>query len=86
MKTVHNPDMVAHLWANQSQECARNSGNTFYFEGSTIYSYGSHRPIAAFLPNGAILWNDARYSNTTNRHQAKVMRARLSRKNISTSQ
>lgn len=75
MKTVHTPKMVAHLWANQAQENSRNSGNTFFFNGSTIYSYGNHFPIAAFLPNGAIMWNDSSYSNTTSRHQSHTLQA-----------
>lgn len=43
---------VAHLWANQEQDEARNSGN-FYFSGDTIYSYGSHFPIAKIVDNAS---------------------------------
>ena len=35
-----NNSMVAHLWANESQESA--NGSNFYFEGQSIYSYGHH--------------------------------------------
>lgn len=75
MKTVHTPAMVAHLWANQSQEEARNSGGTLFFKGRTIYSYGEHFPIASILTTGLLLWNDRSYSNTTSKHQYHVRRA-----------
>src|SRR5215204_2054027 len=72
-RTVHNCHMVAHLWANQSQAEARNSGRTFYFEGDTIYSYGGHFPIARIVQNKrgdrAVLFNAASYSVTTSCHQ-----------------
>ena len=42
---VYPVDMVAHLWAHRAQESAPQRGN-FYFDGDTIYSYGSHFPIA----------------------------------------
>ena len=35
-----NNSMVAHLWANEMKEFA--NGSNFYFEGESIYSYGSH--------------------------------------------
>ena len=46
IRTVHPADMVAHLWAHKSQDFARNPGHNFYFHGDTIYSYGSHFPVA----------------------------------------
>ena len=43
---------IAHLWANQLQDEARNSGSgNFYFDGDVIYSYGSHFPIAKHVVN-----------------------------------
>jgi hypothetical protein len=75
MKIVHSPDMVAHLWANRSQDTARTSGQNFYFTGPVLYSYGSHFVIGAHLDNGRILWNDATYGNTTSRHQTHAWRA-----------
>jgi len=83
MKHVMSADMVAHAWANQTQDSARVSGrNNFYFQGDTIYSYGSHFPIARLVqaprttlrtqPTVAVLWNDRTYSITTTRHQAIV--------------
>lgn len=66
---------VAHLWANHAQDTARNSNDSFSFTGPAIYSYGSHFVIALHLDNGAILWNDARYSNTTSKHQSYARQA-----------
>lgn len=75
MKTVHSPDMVAHLWANRSQDNARNAGQTFYFTGPVLYSYGSHFVIGAHLEDGRVLWNDTSYSISTSRHQSYGRRA-----------
>lgn len=70
-KTVHPPNMVAHLWANQSQDEARNPGDTFYFDGDTIYSYGAHFPIACHVKTKrgkVVLFTTQSYSVSTNRH------------------
>lgn len=78
MKTVVNSNMVAHLWANQSQPEARNSNKSFYFDGLTIYSYGNHFPIAKFHEvNGVrfILFTTKTYSSTTHKHVALTNRA-----------
>lgn len=32
MKTIHTPEMVAHLWANKAQPRAQNPTHTLYFE------------------------------------------------------
>lgn len=61
-----NNKEVAHLWANQSRE--RASGSHFYFEGDTIYSYGSHFPIARHY-KGAVLFTSNGRSVTTARHK-----------------
>jgi hypothetical protein len=68
---------IAHLWANQLQDEARNTGN-FYFDGSTIYSYGGHFPIAKHIEvdgQKAVLFTTRGYSNTTARHIAVVRHA-----------
>jgi len=61
------------------QDFARNSNNTLYFEGDTIYSYGSHFPIATHVTNAAnepaILFTTDTYSVTTARHISYVRRA-----------
>lgn len=74
MKTVLSYSEVAHVWAHQSQDTARNSGSNFYFNGRTIYSYGSHFPIATI--DGNVVFMTLRsYSNTTTKHIYLVRRA-----------
>lgn len=60
---------VAHLWANRSKPSA--SGSHFFFEGDTIYSYGSHFPIARHC-KGVVLFTTRGYSNSTARHKGYV--------------
>lgn len=70
--------MVAHLWANQAQDEARNGGGTLYFEGATIYSYGDHFPIARHAERKGkrcILFTTRGYSVTTERHINYTRRA-----------
>lgn len=60
-----NNKQIAHLWANKSRESA--NGSHFYFEGDTIFSYGSHFPIARHY-KGVVLFTSRSYSNSTARH------------------
>lgn len=74
MKTVFTDiSEVAHLWASQAQQSARNSGN-FYYNGLTIYSYGSHFPIAQIWDkdNNIVFFTSHSYSSTTVRHKNAV--------------
>ena len=74
-RTVHPADMVAHLWAHKSQDFARNPGHNFYFHGDTIYSYGSHFPVARHVENKrgrAVLFTTRSYSSTTAGHKCMV--------------
>jgi hypothetical protein len=79
-KQVHDNDMVAHLWANQSQDSARSNNGNFWFEGAVLYSYRT--PIARlvtvppeFCGAGAggnrlvALITSEGYSPTTGRHK-----------------
>ena len=79
MKKVLNADNVAHTWANQQQDEARTPNNSFYFYNNTIYSYGSHFPIAKHAINNkgetAILFTTRSYSMTTAKHIATAKRA-----------
>lgn len=63
---------IAHLFAYQSQDEARNSGGNFYFYGDTIYSYGNHFPIASHVVGKqgtkAVALTTGGYSNTTAKH------------------
>lgn len=79
MKRVVSPDEVAHLWAHQTQSDARNARGNIFFEGKTIYSYGSHFPIATWTQNAvgesAVLFTTRTYSVTTARHISMVRQA-----------
>ena len=71
---------VAHIWANPRSEndSARNARGSIYFQGPTIYSYGSHFPMATIHNGGSrrlVLVNPASYSNTTSGHQSMMRRA-----------
>jgi hypothetical protein len=72
-----NNRQVAHIWANQSRPSA--NGSHFYFEGATIYSYGSHFPIARHCTdkkgNPYILMTTKSYSPSTARHVSYVRQA-----------
>jgi hypothetical protein len=76
MKKVLNADNVAHTWAHQQQNEAYTPNRSFYFYGPTIYSYGSHFPIAKHATNSKgenrILFTTRKYSNTTAKHINKV--------------
>lgn len=67
---------IAHLWAHQEQDNARNSGN-FYFSGRTIYSYGSHFAIAEIMEDNEniVFFTRHEHSNTTSKHKSVVRRA-----------
>jgi len=86
MKKVLNADNVAHVWAYQSQNEARTPNNSFYFYNETIYSYGSHFPIAKHITNSqgqkGILFTTRSYSNTTSKHLHKTWAAIPDKENI----
>lgn len=44
VKTVFDNAMVAHVWAQQSQESGRSNNGNFWFQGDTLYSYAT--PVA----------------------------------------
>ena len=79
MRHVYPNHEIPHLWAHQSQDEARNSTGSFYFDGPTIYSYGSHFPIARHVTNErgerAILFTTAHHSVTTSGHCSAVASA-----------
>ncbi len=75
-RNVYDNSMVAHVWAQQTQESGRSHSGQFYFEGATIYSYGSHFPIATFhqtKKNGrAALFTTESCSVTTTAHCSRA--------------
>lgn len=74
MPTLTN-DKVAHSWAHQSHSEAKNGNGSFYHDGTTIFSYGSHFPIATHNKTGVILFTSRTYSVTTAKHLSQVSRA-----------
>lgn len=72
-----NNSMVAHLWAHEQKESA--SGSNFFFEGTSIYSYGHHFEVGRIVKNKqgkkAYLINEDYYSVTTGKHQRYVRNA-----------
>lgn len=79
MRHVYPNHEIPHLWAHQSQDKARNSTGSLYFEGQTIYSYGSHFPIARHVTNlrgeKAVLFTTVNHSVTTSSHCSAVAHA-----------
>jgi hypothetical protein len=84
-KVLNDQSAIAHLWANKQQSEARNSNNSYYFYDNTIYSYGSHFPIAKHVINEAgeiaVLFTTRTYSNTTAKH-INITRQSVRNRNI----
>lgn len=84
MRNVFSNSELAHTYANQSQNSGRSS--SMFFEGSTIYSYGYHFPIARIITNEqgqeALLFTTRGYSNTTGKHISIVSAATRQYKKI----
>lgn len=71
MKTVYNSNSdLIHLFAQRTQNEARTRSGNVFFEGNTLYSYGTHFFLAEFLSEDTVLINDTSYSNSTSKHQA----------------
>jgi hypothetical protein len=79
MKYVHDTRRIAHLWMHKEQAHARNAQANFYFRDSTIYSYGSHFPIASHARTNAgeqcVIMTTRTYGPTTTKHLHLVRRA-----------
>lgn len=71
-KSIFDTAQCAHVWAQQNQDWGRNAKGTVYFERETIYSYGSHFPMARFARPDVVLVNRAKYSVSTSSHQSDV--------------
>lgn len=79
VRKVWPRQQVAHIWANRSQDEAREPSGNFYFTGPSIFSYGSHFLIAHFIDMGdgrtILLENASGYSSTTSKHKWAVSSA-----------
>lgn len=78
MKQVFANDMVAHVWAQQTQESGRSHNGNFSFTGPTLYSYAT--PIARIVlgANGqrvALLTSKTYSITTTAKHVHPARRA-----------
>jgi hypothetical protein len=74
----HVREDVAHVWAHQLQDSARTKTGNLFFRYETIFSYGSHFPIARHVMHRGkkcILFTTRDYSVTTSRHKWEVRRA-----------
>lgn len=77
-KTVFPNRMVAHIWAQQSQEEGRSNNGNFWFQGETLYSYRT--PIARLMnvkrKGQVALVSSISYSPTTaSKHLSAVHRS-----------
>ena len=68
MKKVNTPQDTAHLFALQQQQEAYTPTRNLYYNGTSIYSYGSHFCIAKFIDDKTLLFTERTYSNTTAKH------------------
>jgi hypothetical protein len=59
---------VANRWIRGMKA----TGCNMFTDGTTIWSYGKHFPIAHKMPGGVILYNDDKYSVSTSKHQSEV--------------
>lgn len=72
-----NHNTVAHHWANQTGRACK--GLNMYYEGRTLYSYGSHFPIARITQDAhgetVVLFTGRSYSISTAKHKSIAARA-----------
>jgi hypothetical protein len=61
---------VAEAWNNGSAE----KGSRMFTDGKVIYSHGHHFPIAVYTRGGQVLFNNDKYSVSTQKHQGIVLR------------
>ena len=67
-KVLKNSSEVIHYFANQIQSEGKNQSRNIYFEGKSLFSYGSHYKLAQILTPRSVLINDIGYSVTTSKH------------------
>jgi hypothetical protein len=76
---------IAHEWAERiaagrafNDDHGTNNNGTLYYIGDTIYSYGSHWPLATVVPGSSpsnlprVFVNVGKYSMTTSHHLGAV--------------
>lgn len=76
MRTVVSSQEVPHLWANQTQDMARNTQGNCSFASKFLFSYAAM--IAAIVEHKGktcVLYANHSWSNTTARHQSRALQA-----------
>lgn len=76
---------VAHVWNAQSKREGKSNNGNFYFEGRTLFSYGSHFVVGYIMPDGLALLNGNSYSISTSGHQSDARRAVSDRRHATVS-
>jgi len=71
-KVFSSNEKLINKWLKQDQDFGRNKSISLYFEKKTIYSYGSHYPLAAIIDN-KVLINSCSYSVTTGKQKNDVL-------------
>lgn len=74
MKTVFSSKEIFHIYNSQSQQSGRTSSNNIFFDGTKVWSYGTHYLMGQLYGN-AILINSRGYSVTTAKHTSFLRRA-----------
>lgn len=72
MRHVYTSREVAHLWAHQSQDSARNSSNSVSFDGAILHSYST---AIACIIDGVVYVSSDNMSVTTSKHIGYALRA-----------
>lgn len=74
VQTRFDNNMVAHVWAAQSQDFGQSNNGNYFFEGAALYSYGRHF-LVGYILNGTALLNADSYSVSTSQHQSDARSA-----------
>ena len=77
---MSNIAKVCEMWAKTianggSDSSKRYANCNVYYVGDTIYSYGSHFPMAVILSPNLVWLNGVRFSNSTANHQSHLRAA-----------
>lgn len=72
MAKVFTTDMVAHVWAQNSQGHGRSGNGQLFFTGRALYSYGTHFMVGYIAAPGTVFLDSDGYSITTSKHKGKA--------------